>query len=147
MGRYRKTFRIEAPLDQLWELMNDPDRLPEWNRAFDRVDNATGPLDEVGSTYTQVMRVAGIELKGEWEITAVEAHRSREFQGNSPGMSFCKGKELFKESRGGTNYTVEMDYTLIGGPVAGLLDRIIGRSFLSRVVAHNIEELRRTLKA
>ena len=36
MGRYRKTFRIEAPLDQLWELMNDAERL--------RVDPATFPI-------------------------------------------------------------------------------------------------------
>ncbi len=147
MGHYRKTFRIEAPLDQLWELMNDPERLPEWNRAFDRVDNATGRLDEVGTTYTQVMRVAGIELKGEWEITAVEAPRSREFQGKPPGMSYCTGRELFEESRGGTDYTVEMDYKLIGGPVAPLIDRIVGRSFLSRVVDGNIKALRQVIKA
>ena len=81
MGKYRKTFRGEAPVERLWELMSDPGRLQEWNGAFDRVEDATGRLDEVGTTYTQVMRVAGIELKGDWEITEVEPLRRRRFQG------------------------------------------------------------------
>jgi hypothetical protein len=62
-------------------------------------------------------------------------------------MSYCTGRELFEESRGGTDYTVEMDYKLIGGPVAPFIDRIVGRSFLSRVVDGNIKALRQILEA
>ncbi len=147
MGHYRKTFRIETPVDRLWDLLSDPDRLPEWNGAFDRVEDATGRLDQVGTTYTQVTKVAGIELKGDWEITAVQARRSREFLGTPPGLSRCKGQETFEEVDGATDYTIEMDYTLIGGPVAGLLDKLLGHSFLSRVVERNIEALKQTLEA
>jgi len=146
VGRYRQTFRIEAPVGRLWELMNDSNRLAEWNRAFDRVENVTGPLDRVGTTYTQVMRVAGIELKGDWEITAVETHRRREFQGNPPGMVRCSGRETFQDAAGATDYTIEMEYALIGGPAAGLLDRLFGRSFVAQVAEGNIEALIRTIQ-
>ncbi len=44
ISRYRSTFRIEASVERLCELMSDSDRLPEWNRGFDRVENATSPL-------------------------------------------------------------------------------------------------------
>ncbi len=147
MGHYRKTFRIEAPIEGLWELMSDPDRLPEWNGAFDRVESATGPLDKVGTTYTQVMRVAGIELKGHWEITEVEPSRRRRFQGTPPGCAACTGSETFETVNGGTDYTVEMDYTLRGGPVGVAIDRLFGRSFVERVVERNIQGLRRILEA
>ena len=147
MGRYRKTFRVEAPVERLWELMSDPGRLPEWNGAFDRVEDATGRLDEVGTTYTQVMRVAGIELKGDWEITEVEPSRRRRFQGTPPGCAACTGSETFETVEGGTNYTIEMDYTLRGGPVGEAFDRLFGRSLFRRIVERNIQGLRRILEA
>jgi uncharacterized protein YndB with AHSA1/START domain len=142
MGHYQKTFRVEASPQRLWELMSDPDRLPEWNGAFDRIEDVTGPLDEVGTTYTQVMRVAGIELTGHWEITEVEPTRRRRFQGTPPGCAACTGSETFETVEGGTDYTVEMDYTLRGGPFGVALDRLFGRSFVERVVERNIEVLR-----
>lgn len=147
MGRYRKTFRFEAPVEHLWELMSDQDRLPEWNGAFDRIENATGRLDEMGTTYTQVMRVAGIELRGEWEITEVEPPRRRRFEGTPPGCAACAGSETFAAVGGGTDYTVEIEYTLRGGPLGVALDRLFGRSFLERVVEGNIQGLRRILEA
>ena len=146
MGQYRKTFRFEASIEQLWELMSDPDRLPEWNGAFDRVENVTGPLDEVGTTYTQVMRVAGIELKGDWEVTEVDPPRSRRFRGTPPGCAVCIGSETFEEVEGGTEYTVEMDYTLRGGPVGKAIDRLFGRSLFRRIVERNVRELRQILE-
>jgi len=112
MGTYRRAFRLNAPPERVWELMVDPDRLPEWNGAFDRVTEATGHLDEIGATYTQVMRVAGVELLGEWEITGVETNQQREFSGRPPGMTRCKGVETFDAVDGTTEYTLEMNYTL-----------------------------------
>ncbi len=147
MGKYRKTFRVEAPVERLWELMSDPGRLQEWNGAFDRVEDATGRLDEVGTTYTQVMRVAGIELKGDWEITEVEPSRRRRFQGTPPGCAACTGSETFEMVGGGTDYTIEMNYTLRGGPVGEAFDRLFGRSLLQRIVERNIQGLRRILEA
>jgi len=147
MGKYHKSFRIQAPVDRLWELLADPNRLPEWNGAFDRVKDATGRLDEVGSTYTQVMRVAGLELTGDWTITAVDAPHRREFAGSPPGLRRLEGVETFEEVDGATQYTLEMTYTLLGGPVAGALDRLFGRPFLSRVIERNIEALRSALEA
>ena len=146
MGKYHKTFRVETSVEQLWELMSDPGRLPEWNGAFDRVEDATGRLDEVGTTYTQVMRVAGIELKGNWEITEVEPSRRRRFQGTPPGCAACTGSETFETVEGGTKYTIEMDYTLRGGPAGKAFDRLFGRLLFERIVERNIQGLRRILE-
>lgn len=145
--QYRNTFRIEAPVERIWELLSDPSRLPEWNVVFDRVEDATGRLDEVGTTYTQVKRVAGIELKGDWEITEVEPLRRRRFQGTPAGCATCTGSEMFEAVEGETDYTVEMDYTFRGGPVGEALGRLFGRSYFERVVERNIQGLRHILEA
>lgn len=146
MGTYRKTFLLDAHPQRVWALMADPDRLPEWNGAFDRVTEATGRLDEVGVTYSQVMKVAGVELHGDWEITGVEANQRREFSGRPPGMIRCEGVESFHEVDGLTEYTVEMNYTLVGGPAAALLDRLFGRVLVARVIENNIDGLRPLLE-
>lgn len=146
MSHYRRTFRVEASAERLWELMSDPDRLSEWNRGFDRVENVTGRLNEEGTTYTQVMRVAGIELRGDWKITEVAPLQRRGFRGTPPGCVACTGTDTFEPVDGGTDLTVEMDYTLRAGPLGKLLDRLFGRAYVERVVEGNIKNLRRILE-
>ncbi len=147
MSRYRKKFFIEARVENVWQLMSDPDRLPEWNGAFDRIENASGRLDEIGTTYTQVSKLAGIDLKGDWEITAVDPMHSRQFTGKPPGFSWCNGSDSFEPKDSGTDYTIEMDYGLLGGPIGAVADRLYGRSLLERIIERNIERLRLILEA
>ncbi len=104
-------------------------------------------LDEVGTTYTQLTKVAAIELKGDWEITSVEPMRRRQSNGKPPGFSRCKGVESFEAANGGTDYTVEFDYALWGGPIGTVVDQLYGRSLMERIIERNIEQLRLIVEA
>jgi uncharacterized membrane protein len=147
MGHYRRTFRIAASVERVWEVLADPGRLPDWNGAFDRVEHATGRLDEPGTTYAQVMKVAGIELTGQWEITMVDRPHRRDFVGTPPGCRRCAGSDTFQKAEdGATLYTVEMDYALIGGALGVVLDRLFSRSFFENVIQNNVTQLRRILE-
>lgn len=146
MGHYRKTFHIGAPVEEVWELMCDPSRLTEWNTAFEGVTDASGRLDEVGVTFTQIMRVGGIQFKGRWEITGVESLRRREFQGTPPGCVSCSGRDTFEPMDGGTDLMVELDYKLRGGVFGRAADRVFARPLMERVLQGNLLNLRRILE-
>lgn len=146
MGHYGKTCHIGAPVEEVWELMCDPNRLTEWNTAFDGVIAASGRLDEVGVTFTQVMRVGGIQFKGRWEITGVESLCRREFGGTPPGCLSCSGRDTFEPTDGGIDLTVELDCKLRGGALGRAADRVVARPLLERVLQDNVLNLRRILE-
>ncbi len=145
MAHYQTSFHVDAPVDQVWDLVCDSARLTEWNVEFDEARDAAPKLDTVGAGVTQVKRIAGIEMKGRWEITSVEPHVRREFAGSAPGVVFCHGIETYKSSDGGTTVTVEFEYRPRWGIVGSTLDRIFGHRHLARTMARNAENLRKAL--
>jgi len=54
---YREQAVIDAPVEEIWELVGDPNRHPEWWPLVLEVDGL--PKIEQDATYRQVSRVAG----------------------------------------------------------------------------------------
>ncbi len=52
MARFRFTTHVAAPPDQVFDLWNDLDRLPEWIEGLTKITDLTGPPDRVGARYT-----------------------------------------------------------------------------------------------
>ena len=50
---------IAAPPERVWEVLIDPERLPQYNVTIVEVRNPTGPLDQIGSSYDAVAKVYG----------------------------------------------------------------------------------------
>ncbi len=145
MGHYQETFDLDVPVQEVWDLMMDPDRLTEW-LAIDEVRDVGGRLDEVGVSYILVVRLAGFRLKGRWEITGVDPLRLREFVGTPPGCSVVKGRDRFAAVDGRTELTVELDYQVWGGPLGKVADRMFGRALVARIVRKNVAGLKRLLE-
>lgn len=56
MGSWREQALIDAPIDEVWSLVGDPRRYPEW--VGDEVVEVTGlPEVEQGAEFEQVTRV------------------------------------------------------------------------------------------
>ena len=54
MGSWREQALIEAPLEEVWELVGDPRRYPDWAEDFQEI---TGPPSvELGVRYQSVLR-------------------------------------------------------------------------------------------
>ena len=52
---------MEAPVERVWALFCDTSRWEEWMPA--RFSEFSGPLDEVGTTFRQSVRVMGFEQR------------------------------------------------------------------------------------
>lgn len=54
MGSWREQAVIDAPLEEVWKLVGDPRRYPEWAESF--VEMTGPPQIERGSRYESVTR-------------------------------------------------------------------------------------------
>jgi uncharacterized protein YndB with AHSA1/START domain len=52
MAHYHFTVDIVAPIEQVYDLWTDPDRMSEWIEGVTRVTDVTGPAGQAGTRYT-----------------------------------------------------------------------------------------------
>jgi hypothetical protein len=73
MLHFHDEIRIEAPVEHVWALFTDTSRWEEWMPA--RFSEFSGPLEQVGTTYRQSVRVMGFEQKSTVTVVEVEPLR------------------------------------------------------------------------
>ncbi len=137
MSEVRVSAVIPFPVERVWDLMIQPERMADWNTEVPEVRDISGPMDRVGGGYRQVWRVAGHRMvsRGLWLVTEVEPLRHREFRGLTP-MGPMIGRDWFEPIAAGTLLTVEVEYTPPWGLVGRLLDPLM-RAMFRRTVARN----------
>jgi uncharacterized protein YndB with AHSA1/START domain len=147
MAAFRTQATVPAPLADVWDLMVQANRMPEWNTELAEVLDVSGNTDRIGGGYRQVWKLLGrrIESKHPWLVTAVEPYRSREFRGRLPIGVEAVGRDRLEAVADGTLVTVEIEYATPWGVLGTLIDPIM-RAMLRRTMAANARELTAILR-
>ena len=74
MIHFRHEIRIEAPVEGVWAVLCDASRWKEWAPRSEFSD-FSGPVDEVGTTYSDTTRLFGIPFRMVTEVVEVEPLR------------------------------------------------------------------------
>jgi uncharacterized protein YndB with AHSA1/START domain len=133
VGRLAGTLELKSPPERVWEVLRDADLRPRWEVGVVRVEDVTGPLDQEGTTWTEVRALAGVTMRERWRVVQVEPLRSLELAGTSPGGGRITIREHVEPaSEGGTVKRFEAEYKLPGGPLGTLLERVFMQRKLER---------------
>jgi len=108
---------IAAPPDQVWTVLADIERWPEWTASVTSVER----LDDGPVAVGSLARVKQPRLRAAvWRVTSVEPGRSFDWAAKSPGITTAAGHRL-ERSDGGTRVALTIEMT---GPLAGILGRV-----------------------
>jgi uncharacterized protein YndB with AHSA1/START domain len=144
MPTIRSEIEISAPPERVWEILTDPERLPQYSATIIEVSDATGPLDQVGARYRGVAKVYGRRIEGTWETTEVVPMRRIVQRGSAAGGGAATViGTLEPTDRGTTRAVVEIDYQL----PAGFLGEIANKLFIERSVERDVRHTNENLKA
>lgn len=127
MGHARDSIQIHAQRDEVFELVIDARRWPEWQTTTAEVRGVEGPLDSVGKTYRVVANFGGQRVESAGSVTKLERPAIFEVVGSAAGGVRLVTRTTLEPLDGGTRVTVEIDYELPGGFLAQLLGPVIGR--------------------
>lgn len=142
MPQVRHDFRIDAPVDRVWAVAIDANRIPEWQTNIVEMRDVSGPLDVVGTRYTAVNKLAGRRLESEWEVAKAEPNRLLELTGKAPGGGRAMNRIRLTPTDGATDFQVELDYELPGGFLGQFANRLIVERSLQRDVRHSSENFK-----
>jgi uncharacterized membrane protein len=147
MGHVLQTGHVDAPPEKAFAMAVDVARTPEWNSSVIEVKDITGSLDQVGSSYVSVLKLAGRRLEGRWEVSRVKRPRLLEFTGTAPGGGKATAKNRFESADAGTDVTIEVDYELPGGFVGGMADKLFVERAIERDFKHSMENFKAICEA
>jgi uncharacterized protein YndB with AHSA1/START domain len=144
MPKIHSEIEIDAPPERVWEILSDPERLPQYNATIIEVREATGRLDQVGTTYQAVARVYGRRIEGGWEVTDGAPQRRLAVRGSAPGGGAATViGTLEPTDRGTTRAAVDIEYQL----PAGLLGELANKLFVERSIERDVRHTNEKLKA
>lgn len=142
MIELRKSLVVERPPKEVFALIADPDRYPEFFSGLTRwrlLSDQAG----LGARYRVLMKVGSIEAGGIVQVTywrEPEAIRWRWEQGIRQ-----EGAWELREAPSGTEVTLRVSFDLSGGPVGALVERVAGRT-VARNMRVSLLSLRRLLE-
>ena len=128
---------IDASVEQVWQLVGDPRRHPEW---FPRVIEVNGERFDEGEEYAQVTREpSGKEVRTHFLIERMDNLREIRFACQKTGMY---AHWLLTDAQGDTFVDVEMGMQPkhVGQKV---FDAVAGRRYFTRWLDQSIDALRR----
>lgn len=141
MGSWREQTLIDAPVEEVWSLVGDPRRYPEW--VGEEVIEVTGlPTVEEGAEYEQVTR-GPLREKGRTRFTieALEDLHEITLRCNSSGWY---SHWNLTEADGCTFADLEIGMDPISQPYRAI-DAVAGKRWYRRVAKASLDGIKRTL--
>jgi uncharacterized protein YndB with AHSA1/START domain len=135
MSATRRQAVIDAPVDDVWDLVGDPSRHPEW---FPRVIEVKGERFEEGEAYAQVTKDPIGTSQTDFVIERLDNMREIRFACQKTGMY---AHWLLTDAQGSTFVDVEMGMQpkSVGNRV---FDAEAGRMYFRRWLEQSIDTQR-----
>jgi uncharacterized membrane protein len=144
----RRSVDIAAPVERVWDLLENVRRLPEYSESTDEVRDAPERLTAVGQEYVQVGRLLGVKLASRWQVIALEPGRLLSSEGSlARGVRYTLTQRLEPLRDDVTRLWLEIDYTIPGGALGRLAARAGAEGRASREAQAVLDGIRATAEA
>ena len=142
MQHIRDEIRVEAPVEHVWKFYCDTsnwtDFLPRGNFS-----DFSGPVDEVGTTYVQSMKLMGFEMSQDVEIVEVEPQRLiHEHSDTGPMDNYFR----FEPDGDATRVVFESDFEM-PGKIPGFLKDMASTGWMERTTRNTLADFKTLAEA
>lgn len=139
---------IAAPIERVWDVVMDPDRLGDWvtiHRSLHAVSQR--PLRE-GATMEQTLRMHGVSFRVKWNLVHVEAPQQADWEGRGPAHSQARiGYRLSGGDGRPTMFEYTNEFHTPGGRLGNVASRVLVGSASEREAQQSLRRLKALLEA
>ena len=120
MSEVTTSIEIDAPVQEVWDLVMDPERLADWVTIHRRL--VSHDEDEM----EQVLCLRGANFKVKWHLERSRAPYHAEWHGKGPARSHAETEyNLADNGRGGTRFDYRNEFKAPLGPLGAVASRAI----------------------
>ena len=147
MGTIVRSVDIARPATEVWALLEDVRRLPEFSKSTVEVLDAPERLTHAGQHFRQVVRQIGRCFESDWEVLDIEPGRLLEIEGSVGfGVRYRLTESVDAVGTDASRMTLQVDYTLPFGPLGKVASRLGVERLAEREAGEVLEGLKRVIE-
>ena len=128
MPKVSVTTDAAASPEQVWQVLADTSRVPEWNTMHEGFTGEVPATLTEGAAYKQKVKLMGMPAEMAWKVTTAVQPERLEQAGDGPMGVKSKNRFLLEPAEGGTQITYDMEFSgpALNGPMAAMLEKQAG---------------------
>ncbi|MEU4561541.1 SRPBCC family protein [Actinoplanes sp. NPDC023936] len=117
----------KASPEQIWQVLTDPGRTPEWNAMHQGFTGDVPATLTEGVRYKQKVKLMGMPADMAWKVVTADG-TTLEQAGDGPMGVKAKNRFRLERAEGGTQITYDMEFLgpALTGPMAAMLEKQAG---------------------
>jgi uncharacterized membrane protein len=139
--------RIEAPVDRVWKVVMNPERLHEWVTIHRKLGHvSSGPLQK-GSTMEQTMHLRGLSFHVNWKLVECNPPNLAQWEGVGPAHSRARTRyELRADGDNATEFEYFNDFSTPGGRLGQVASKVFVGDASEREARSSLARLKRLIE-
>jgi uncharacterized protein YndB with AHSA1/START domain len=146
MSLVTASIRIDAPPEDVWELVMDPASLGDWVTIHRKLRHADDGPPRVGFTMDQCIQMRGVSLEVHWKLVDCRPRELAVWEGRGPARSHARSEYVLKAEDGGTRFDYRNEFRPPLGPVGALVSRALVGGMPEREAGRTLDRLRAHLE-
>lgn len=139
--------KIDAPIEEVWETVMDPQRLKDWVTIHRGVSKISSEPLHAGSTMDQTLCLRGVNFHVHWTLVDLEAPRRAQWEGKGPAHSVAAIRyQLADAGDGTTAFEYTNEFTAPGGILGSVASRVIVGGVSEREAHNSLARLKTLLE-
>jgi uncharacterized protein YndB with AHSA1/START domain len=146
MANVRTSIDIEAPVQAVWGLVTDLDRLGEWVSIHRDFPEPPPQHVEQGTSFRQTLAVAGTPFAVEWTAVDVEGPKRIAWEGAGPAGATARTTYSLTEKNGSTRFEYENEFRVPAGEIGEAASGVVS-GYAAREAEESLSRLKQLAEA
>ncbi|MGO9248836.1 MAG: SRPBCC family protein [Solirubrobacteraceae bacterium] len=142
MSLVTASIHIDAPPEQVWQLIMDPDRLGDWVTIHRGLSHADEGPARVGYRMDQQIHLRGVSLDVHWTLVECDSCTRAVWEGRGPARSRAHTEYVLHAENGGTRFDYRNEFHPPFGPLGAVVGRALVGGMPEREAHRTLERLR-----
>jgi uncharacterized membrane protein len=143
MSEIHKTVTFDAPVQKVFELVDNPENIPNYIPSVERVVDVKRTDGRIGDTFRVIYKVLGISFDEKFTVTGYEVNRKlvSNFDGGMKGTFTW----TFEAQGTQTECSMDIQYQVGGGILGKAADALLLERTNEKNMDESLENMRRLL--
>ena len=125
MSTITKSVEIDRPASEVWSVLEDVRRLPDFSPNTEEVHDAPERITAPGQTFRQVVKLLGKRFESEWVVTDIVPGRRLAIEGSvGYGAHYCLREDIEAVDADRSRFDLTIHYELPLGGLGRLASRL-----------------------
>jgi uncharacterized protein YndB with AHSA1/START domain len=146
MSEVRAKIDIDAPPEEVYDMVLDASRLHDWvtiHRKLNKVDHGE---PRRGFQMDQTLCLRHANFKVHWTLTEADRPHRVTWEGKGPAGSYARTSYVLKPREGGTHFEYQNEFKAPGGMLGAAASRVIVGGVPEREANRSLSRLKALLE-